>query len=133
VDFVREQEFDHVGVFTYSREEGTAAYDLPNQVSERDKRRRRSQLMQVQAEISSRHNQSLVGKQVQVLVEGQISGRATRMRGRTPWQAPEIDGMVMLRGVAEPGEFVHARVKQAGTYDLVAEVVAAGQPERCAQ
>ena len=133
VDFVCEQEFDHVGVFTYSREEGTSAYDLPDQVCEREKRRRRAQLMEVQAEISSRHNQSLVGKELQVLVEGQMTGRATRMRGRTPWQAPEIDGMVMLRGVAEPGEFVHARVKQARTYDLVAEVVGAGQPERCEQ
>ena len=55
------------------------------------------------------------------------------MRGRTPWQAPEIDGMVLLRGSAEPGEFVSARVKEALTYDLVAEVVGAGQGERCEQ
>jgi ribosomal protein S12 methylthiotransferase len=133
VDFVRQQEFDHVGVFTYSREEGTTAYDLPAQVCEREKRRRRAQLMEVQAQISLRRNHSLLGKEIQVLVEDQIPGRATRMRGRTPWQAPEIDGMVMLRGAAEPGEFVHARVKQARTYDLVAEVVGSGQPERCKQ
>ena len=126
MDFVREQEFDRVGVFTYSREEGTSAYDLPGQVPEREKRRRRAQLMEAQAEISLRHNRALMGKEVQVLVEGQIAGRATRMRGRTPWQAPEIDGMVVLRGAAEPGEFVRARVKQALTYDLVAEVVGAG-------
>jgi ribosomal protein S12 methylthiotransferase len=131
MDFVREQEFDRVGVFTYSREEGTSAYDLPGQVPEREKRRRRAQLMEAQAEISLRRNRALVGKEVQVLVEGQIAGRATRMRGRTPWQAPEIDGMVLLRGVAESGEFVCARVKQALTYDLVAEVVSAGQPQRC--
>lgn len=133
VDFVREQEFDHVGVFTYSREEGTAAYDLPGQVGEREKRRRRARLMEVQAEISLHHNQSLVGKEVQVLVEGPTPGHATRICGRTPWQAPEIDGTVTLRGVAEPGDFVHARVKHARTYDLVAEIVGAGQPERCEQ
>ncbi|MBV8771337.1 MAG: 30S ribosomal protein S12 methylthiotransferase RimO [Deltaproteobacteria bacterium] len=133
VDFVREQEFDHVGAFTYSREEGTSAYDLADQVAEREKRRRRTRLMEVQAEISLQHNQVLVGKEVEVLVEGPTGGRATRVRGRTPWQAPEIDGSVMLRGVAEPGEFVHARVKQARTYDLVAEIVGAGEPERCEQ
>jgi ribosomal protein S12 methylthiotransferase len=114
-----------VGVFTYSREEGTAAYDLPGQVPEREKRRRRAQLMEAQAELSLRRNRALVGKKVQVLVEGQLAGRATRMRGRTPWQAPEIDGMVVLRGAAEPGEFVCARVNQGLTYDLVAEVVGA--------
>jgi ribosomal protein S12 methylthiotransferase len=133
MDFIHEQEFDRVGVFTYSREEGTRAYDLPGQVPEREKRRRRSQLMEAQAEISWRCNQNLIGKEVEVLVEGQMAGRATRMRGRTPWQAPEIDGMVVLRGAAEPGEFVRARVKQALTYDLVAEVVGAGQSQRCEQ
>jgi len=133
MDFVREQEFDHLGVFTYSREEGTSAYDLPGQISEREKRHRRTQLMEAQAEISLRHNRALVGKEVQVLVEGQIAGRATRMRGRTPWQAPEIDGMVLLRGAAEPGQFVCARVEQALTYDLVAKVVGAGQSESCEQ
>jgi ribosomal protein S12 methylthiotransferase len=133
MDFVREQKFEHLGVFIYSREEGTSAYDLPGQVPEREKRRRRTQLMEAQAAISLRRNQALVGKEVQVLVEGQIAGRATRMRGRTPWQAPEIDGMVVLRGAAEPGEFVCARVKQARTYDLVAEVMGAGQSERCEQ
>jgi ribosomal protein S12 methylthiotransferase len=132
-DFIREQEFDRVGVFTYSREEGTSAYDLPRQVPEREKRRRRAQLMEVQAEISLRRNRALVGKEVQVLVEGQLAGRATRMRGRTPSQAPEIDGMVVLRGTAEPGDLVRARVNQALTYDLVAEVVGTGYSERCEQ
>ena len=133
VEFVREQEFERLGVFTYSREEGTAAYDLPGQVPEREKRQRRAELMKAQAEISWRHNRALVGKEVTVLVEGHMEGRATRMRGRTPWQAPEIDGMVVLPGTLEPGEFVRARVKQAFTYDLVAEVMDAGQSERCEQ
>jgi ribosomal protein S12 methylthiotransferase len=133
LNFISEQQFDQVGAFTYSREEGTTAYDLPGQVPESEKRRRRAKLMEIQAEISRRCNQARVGKEIQVLVEGQIAGRATRMRGRTSWQAPEVDGMVVLRGSAEPGDFVRARVKQAYTYDLVAEVVGEGQPERCEQ
>jgi ribosomal protein S12 methylthiotransferase len=133
LDFIREQQFDHVGVFAYSREEGTSAHDLPGQIPEREKRRRRQQLMQVQAEISLRRNRKLIGKHLQVLIEGQLAGRTMRMRGRTPWQAPEIDGMVVLRGAAEPGEFVCASVKQALTYDLVAEVVGPGQSERYEQ
>jgi ribosomal protein S12 methylthiotransferase len=133
LDFVREQEFDRVGVFTYSREEGTSAFDLPGQLPEREKRRRRARLMEAQAEISLRRNRALIGREVQVLVEGQNAGRATRMRGRTPWQAPEIDGMVILHGAAQVGEFVPARVEQALTYDLVAKVVGAGQAERCEQ
>jgi ribosomal protein S12 methylthiotransferase len=126
LDFVREQEFDRVGVFTYSREEGTGAYDLPGQVPEREKRTRRAQVMEAQADISLRRNRSLIGKELPVLVEGDIAGRARRMRGRTPWQAPEIDGMVVLQGEAEPGEFACVRVKQALTYDLVGEIVNAG-------
>jgi ribosomal protein S12 methylthiotransferase len=133
LDFVREQQFDHVGVFTYSREEGTAAHDLAGQVPEGEKRRRRRQLMEAQAEISLQRNRNLIGKQVQVLVEGQVADRTTRMRGRTPWQAPEIDGMVMLRSAAEPGEFVCASVREALTYDLVAEVVGPGQSKRYEQ
>jgi ribosomal protein S12 methylthiotransferase len=126
LDFVREQEFDRVGVFTYSREEGTRAYDLPGQVPEREKRRRRAKMMEAQAEISLRRNRSLIGKELPVLVEGQMAGRARRMRGRTPWQAPEIDGMVVLQGEAEPGEFASVRIRQALTYDLVGEIVNAG-------
>ena len=123
LDFTREEQFDRVGVFTYSREENTAAYDLPDQVPERVKRERRARLMEQQAEISLRRNRELVGREIEVLVEGAIARRATRIRGRTPLQAPEIDGMVMLRGEAQPGEFVRARIDKALSYDLVGAVV----------
>jgi ribosomal protein S12 methylthiotransferase len=122
VDFVRDIEFDRVGVFTYSREENTAAGEMPGQVPERVKRARRAELMQTQAEISLRKNRGLVGREVEVLVEGPMPGSAARMRGRTPGQAPEIDGSVFLRGEAEPGEFVRARVERALSYDLHARV-----------
>lgn len=122
LDFVREEQFDRVGVFTYSREEKTAACDMPDQLPERVKRARRSALMELQAEISLRKNRSLLGRELEALVEGEAEGRATRMRGRTSGQAPEIDGMVLLKGEAHPGEFVRARIDRVLSYDLVGEV-----------
>ncbi|HVC43319.1 MAG TPA: TRAM domain-containing protein, partial [Candidatus Binataceae bacterium] len=121
-DFVRTEQFDRVGVFTYSREENTTAYALDGQVPERLKRARRSELMETQAEISLRRNRGLVGQEIEVLIEGSTPGRGTRRRGRTAAQAPEIDGMVILKGEAEPGEFVRARVERALSYDLHAVI-----------
>jgi len=115
-DFVREQQFDRVGVFTYSHEENTAAFDLPGQISERVKRARRAHLMRTQAEISLRKNRSLVGTEAEVLVEGSLADN--RLRGRIAGQAPEIDGAVFLTGEAEAGEFVRAEIDRALTYDL---------------
>ncbi len=125
MSFVREQQFDRVGVFTYSREENTAAWGMPDQVPARVKRRRRAELMLAQAEISLSKNRGLVGREVEVLVEGSAPGRATRMRGRTAGQAPEIDGMVLLGGEAAPGDFVRARIERAAAYDLHARITAA--------
>ena len=125
VNFVRDQQFDRVGVFTYSREENTAAYNLPDQVPERVKRARRARLMATQAEISLARNRGLIGREMEVLVEGPMPGRTTRMRGRTSGQAPEIDGSVFLAGDAQPGEFVRARIDRALSYDLHATVAGA--------
>jgi len=122
-DFVREQEFDRVGVFTYSLEENTAAFDLPGQVPERVKRARRSRLMELQAEISLKKNRALIGQELEVLVEGSVPGRATRMRGRSRSQAPDIDGSVFFRGDAAPGEFVTVRIDKALTYDLSGRMI----------
>jgi ribosomal protein S12 methylthiotransferase len=125
VDFVREERFDRVGVFTYSREENTAAYDLPDQVPERIKRARRARLMATQSEISLAKNRGMVGHEVEVLVEGPMAGRSTRLRGRTSGQAPEIDGSVFLAGDAEAGEFVRARLDKALSYARHATVAGA--------
>lgn len=116
--FVREQRFDRVGVFTYSREENTAAFDFSDQLPEKVKRRRRAELMEAAAEISLEKNQEMLGREVEVLVEGAIPGRSMRLRARTAAQAPEIDGFVMLDGEAEPGEFVTAHIERVSTYDL---------------
>lgn len=102
VDFVREQEFDRVGVFTYSREENTGAYAMEDQVPERVKRARRSLLMETQAPISAGKNRAMIGRELEVLVEGVAPGRATRLRARTQGQAPEIDGAVFLKERPRP-------------------------------
>jgi ribosomal protein S12 methylthiotransferase len=125
VDFVREQQFARVGVFTYSREENTAACDLAGQLPEAVKRRRRAELMEVAGEISLEKNRDLVGRELEVMVEGAAPGRATRLRARTSAQAPEIDGMVLLSGEAEPGEIVRARIERASTYDLHGRITGA--------
>jgi ribosomal protein S12 methylthiotransferase len=122
VDFVREEQFDRLGVFTYSQEENTAAFEMPGQIPERVKRARRSELMATQSEISLHKNRDLVGREMEVLVEGPMPGRATRLRGRTAGQAPEIDGSVFVAGEAEPGEFVRARIEKALSYDLHATI-----------
>ena len=127
LEFVRREQFDRVGVFTYSREENTDAFEMAGQVPERLKRERRAALMEVQAEISLKKNRDLVGREIEVLVEGSTAGRATRLRGRTPAQAPEIDGMVILKGDAQPGDFVRARVERALSYDLHAVVSSASE------
>ncbi len=123
LDFVREQRFDRVGVFAYSREEGTAAFDLPGQVPERVKQARRRRLMEVQAEISREKNRELVGKEVEVLLESDGDCPSSGLRGRLPGQAPEIDGGVLLRGVGRAGTFVRAKIEKAFTYDLHAKIV----------
>jgi ribosomal protein S12 methylthiotransferase len=122
VDFVRDEQFDRMGVFTYSQEENTAAFAMAEQVPERIKRARRARLMAAQSDISLEKNRALVGREMEVLVEGPMPGRATRLRGRTAGQAPEIDGSVFLAGDAEPGEFVRARIEKALSYDLHATV-----------
>jgi ribosomal protein S12 methylthiotransferase len=123
VDFVDAQRFHRVGVFTYSREENTAAFDLPGQVPKRVMRARRARLMEAQAQVATAHNQAMLGCEVEVLVENHAPGTGARLHGRWAGQAPDIDGMVLLRGAAEPGQFVRARIERALTYDLHARVV----------
>ncbi|GIW45350.1 MAG: ribosomal protein S12 methylthiotransferase RimO [Candidatus Binatia bacterium] len=116
LDFVREQRFERLGAFVYSREEGTPAADLPAQVPATVKRRRYRELMETQAAISAEHQQAQVGKIVPVLVCGQ--DHRGRWFGRTATQAPDIDGVVYLRRPAPVGTIVPTRIVGASTYDL---------------
>jgi len=123
--FLDEAELDNVGVFTYSREEGTAAAEYAGHVPERVKTARRRRVMGVQARVAARRAAAMVGRTVEVLVErAEARGRIV---GRTAAQAPAIDGVVRLT-TAEgaprpaPGDLVAARVTGAEGYDLRAEI-----------
>jgi ribosomal protein S12 methylthiotransferase len=129
--FVKAAEFDNVGVFTYSDEEGTGSFDLPDRLTGRVKESRRRRLMSLQKRISQRRNQRLVGDAVEVLVEGTHPDSDLLLRGRLATQAPEIDGMVIVNdGAAEPGSFVTCRVSEAHAYDLVAGIERASADDR---
>jgi len=119
--FLEEAEFDHAGVFRYSPEEGTEAATLPGQIREPVKQARWERVMAVQAAVSARRMQAQVGHDVEVLVEREE--RSGRLVGRAAGQAPEIDGVVRLRGVAAPGDLVRARITGAATYDLDAQIL----------
>jgi ribosomal protein S12 methylthiotransferase len=123
--FVEEVQFDHLGAFQYSPEEGTPASRLSNPVPEDVKGERLRILMKVQKKISLKKYRRLVGRKAEVLVEGTDRQRTT-LRGRIRTQAPEIDGCVFLKGEARPGDFVEAEITQALPYDLIAVTTGSG-------
>ena len=121
LEFVKETQFDHLGVFKYSPEEGTPASRLPDSVPEAVKEERLRILMELQQKISLKKNRERVGKKMEVLVEGS-DREGGALRGRLQIQAPEIDGCVFLTGKAQPGDWVQARITQALPYDLVGQI-----------
>jgi ribosomal protein S12 methylthiotransferase len=124
LSFIQEIRFDHLGVFTYSREEGTEAAAFPSRISEREKQRRRDVLMEAQATISADINSTLIGSRQDVLVEGKSDHAGYTHVGRCRRQAPEIDGVTHLRGGApEMGELVSCRIIATDEYDLFAEII----------
>jgi ribosomal protein S12 methylthiotransferase len=124
VRFLCEMEFDHVGVFTYSDEEGTTAYDYPDRVPQEVKQERRDTLMEFQKEIVLRKNRDRLGKVESVLVEGFDPQENYLMTGRLASQAPDIDGQVLLEKCeAEPGQIIPVRIDRVADYDLIAEPV----------
>jgi ribosomal protein S12 methylthiotransferase len=128
LDFVEEQQFDHVGVFTYSPEPGTVSYGMPDQVPSEVAEERRNAIMELQQSISLAHNQKLEGRTLQVLVEsiGEIedeNGQTSPVSvGRASRHAPEVDGLVFIDGEQTVGEFVNATVYAGTEYDLWASV-----------
>ena len=124
MDFVSSVGFDHLGVFTYSHEEGTSAYGLPDDVPARVKRQRQSALMGLQKRIVSKAQQLRVGAQVRLLVDGPSSDHDLVLRARLEGQAPDIDPMVYLTD-CDPSEFtaggfIQAEIVGAREYDLLA-------------
>jgi len=128
LNHVRQEQFNHVGVFTYSDEERTAAFNHPDKVPERTARARRRTLMKEQARISRRKNSDLVGHRVEVLLEGVSNESEFLWQGRIESQAPEIDGCVLINEAPEdralePGQFVTVEITRAFDHDLLGRVV----------
>ena len=122
--FVDEAQFDRVGVFEYSVEDGTPSADMEPKVPSRTKRARKEKLMARQQAISLACNQKWVGRELDVLVEGRSPLDVTTAIGRSFRDAPEVDGQVYVKKcAAAPGTFVRARVIEARPYDLVAELI----------
>lgn len=121
-EFVERHQFDLVGAFTFSPEEGTAAYNLSEQLPQEIMEERRDRLMQLQQPIAARKNQDCVGQVVDVLLEqekpntGEYIGRSARF-------APEVDGLVYLQGTATLGTMVKAKITDADIYDLYGTIV----------
>jgi len=131
-DFVREAELDRVGVFNFSREEGTVAALLPKRVPQKEVDARRRELLRIQRDISKKKLRALRGRTLEVLVEGASDESEYLLMGRHEGQAPEIDGQVYLsfaEGAGEQspppaGTLLRARVTHSAEYDLAAEIAA---------
>ncbi len=126
--FVKNVEFDRVGVFTYSDEEGTSAFELPNKVNPRIAKQRRARLMREQSKVSRRRNKAKVGQTVRVLFEGESTESDLLWQGRIETQAPDIDGCVLINDAPEDfvpveGQMVSVEITSAQEYDLVGRIV----------
>jgi ribosomal protein S12 methylthiotransferase len=132
LDFVREQRFDHVGAFTYSPQVGTPAETMGEQVPEPVKQERYGRLMELAQEISLASNRKMVGRELDVLVESREPSKSAGgdpiVVGRTRRDAPEVDGLALLKGTYPAGTMVRAVVRGALPYDLLCDPLEAAGP-----
>ncbi len=124
-DFLQEHRFDRVGIFAYSHEEGTSAYDLADNIPAEVKQQRAQEIMEVQQEISYEKNQEKIGRIFNVLIDKKEAGRYL---GRTEFDSIEVDNEVIVHSDQKLpiGDFVHVRITRAFDYDLEGEIAAAG-------
>jgi len=124
LEFIDEVEFDRLGVFTYSREEGTPAANFDNQVDEETAIRWRDEIMELQQEVSHDININFVGKNISVMIEGYSPDEDVYV-GRTYRDAPNVDGLVFVRCDYEliTGTMVDVRITEAGPYDMIGEII----------
>jgi len=120
--FIQKMRFDRVGIFTYSHEEGTSAFDMVDDVPAAEKEARAQEIMEVQQEISLEKNQEKVGKVFKVMIDKREAGRYL---GRTEFDSVEVDNEVIIQSKTKLviGDFVNARITKAFDYDLEGEVV----------
>lgn len=124
LDFITDAKFDHLGVFPYSKEEGTKAASLSSRISEKEKQRRRDIIMNEQAAISNKINQGLIGSIQEVLIEGKSDRSDYAYIGRCRRQAPEIDGITYVCGKqAKTGSIIKCRIVAADDYDVFAQII----------
>ena len=123
MEFVDEMEFERVGVFTYSAEEDTPAYSYPDQIPEEVKEERRADVMELQQEIAFEHCENMVGKVLDVMIEGKVADEPAYV-GRTYMDAPNVDGLIFVNAdeMVMSGDFVRVKVTGANEYDLIGEV-----------
>jgi ribosomal protein S12 methylthiotransferase len=128
--FVAEGHFESVGVFTYSPEQGTDAFDMGDQISEKEKRIRRDRVMLAQQKVRIERNAEYVGKEIEVLVEGPHEETDMLLSGRIASQAPEVDGCVLINDIVEGlgevvgGHFGRVKITEVSGYDLVGTLTA---------
>lgn len=127
LDFTKKMKFDRLGVFTYSREEGTPAYNMDNQVDEDIKIERQQAILELQKDISSEKCKQFIGKTLKVIVEGKIEGEENVYCGRSFRDCYEIDGFVFFNGLENQeilaGDFYNIKITDAYEYDLIGEIV----------
>ena len=126
--FVRNCRFDNLGVFTYSDEEGTAAFDLPDKLDPKVAKKRRDQLMKEQAKVSKQLNKSKIGNTYKVIFEGLSQESDLLFQGRLEGQTQEIDGYILINDIPEDlepqiGGIYNVRITEAHAYDLVGKIV----------
>jgi len=122
VDFVKAARFERLGVFAYSREDGTPAADFAGQIDEDEKERRRDVIMTAQAEIAAEFNRSLVGRKIEAIIDGPSGRDDLALAARTYGDAPEVDGTVYVPGGVAEGRIVQLKITGVEGYDLLAEV-----------
>ncbi len=124
IDFIEEVKFDKIGVFAYSKEEGTPAYDFDNQIDEDVKQERKDYLMQVQTHISARKMAEHIGRELEIIVDGYLPEEEVYV-GRSYMDTYEIDGLVFFKADYEviSGSFLTVKITEASDYDLIGEIV----------
>ena len=124
-EFVKWAKFDKLGCFTYSKEEGTAAANMPDQVHPMTKKSRYNKIMKLQQQISKENLQRFIGKEFEVLIEDAIVGddNKTYFVGRTYMDVPDFDGYVYLTGDAEINTYTKCKITNVNDYDLFGEIM----------
>lgn len=124
-DFLEKYRFDKVGVFTYSREEGTSAFSMPKQISDEIMQERYHDLMSVQSKISEEMNRAMEGRILNVLVEGHDEEQSNIAYGRSYREAPEVDGQIYIENDenSKPGDIIKVKIAQGFAYDLVGQKI----------